>query len=92
LRNETFEVTNSDVQDSATVTGEDTPGIFIVTNIDNDSHGSAQVQDMFADVLSTSNNIQNQNAKENEELGPKLMAENKKLADRLTEQLQQEIP
>jgi ElaB/YqjD/DUF883 family membrane-anchored ribosome-binding protein len=37
------------------------------------------------------NNIQNQNAKANEELGAKLMAENQKLADRLTEQLQHEI-
>ena len=43
LRNETLEVTNSDVQDSATVTGEDTPSTFIVTNNDNDSHGSAQI-------------------------------------------------
>jgi hypothetical protein len=42
LRNEMFEVTNTDVQDSATVIGEDTPGIFIVTNNDNDSQGSAQ--------------------------------------------------
>jgi len=43
LRNETFELINSDVQDSATVIGEDTPGIFIVTNNDNDSQGSAQI-------------------------------------------------
>jgi hypothetical protein len=43
LRNKTFEVTNSDVQDSATVIGEDAPGIFIVTNNDNDSHGPAQI-------------------------------------------------
>jgi hypothetical protein len=46
---------------------------------------------MLADVLSTLNNIQNQNAKANEELGTKLMAENQKLAHRLTEQLQHEI-
>jgi ElaB/YqjD/DUF883 family membrane-anchored ribosome-binding protein len=91
LRNETFEVPNSDIQDSATVVGEDTPGIFILTNNDNDSHGSAQIQDMLADVLSTLSNIQSQNAKANEELGAKLMAENQKLADRLTEQLQHEI-
>jgi hypothetical protein len=91
LRNETFEVTNSDIQDSATVTGEDTPGIFILTNNDNDSHGSAQIQDMLANVLSTLNNIQSQNARANEELGAKLMAENQKLADKLTEQLQHEI-
>ena len=84
-------MTNSDVQDSATVTGEDTPGILTVTNNDNDSHGSAQIQDMLADVLSTLNNIQSQNAKTNEELGTKLMAENKKLVGRLTEQLQNEI-
>ena len=46
---------------------------------------------MLADVLSTLNNNQNQNAKTNEELGAKLMAEYQKLADRLTEQLQHEI-
>jgi len=40
-RNETLEVTNSDVQDSATVMGEDTPGVFIATDRDNDSQGSA---------------------------------------------------
>jgi hypothetical protein len=51
LLNETLEVTNSDVQDSATVIGEDTPGIFVVTNSDNDSHRSAQMQDMLADVF-----------------------------------------
>jgi hypothetical protein len=28
LENETFEVTNSDIQDSATVIGEDTPRYF----------------------------------------------------------------
>jgi hypothetical protein len=91
LENEKCEVTNSDMQDSATVIGEDTPGIFIVTNNDNDSPGSTQIQDILADVQSTLNNIQNQNAKANEELGAKLMAENQKLADRLTEQLKHEI-
>jgi ElaB/YqjD/DUF883 family membrane-anchored ribosome-binding protein len=90
LRNKTFEVTDSDVQDSATVIGEDTPGIFIVTNNDKNSHGSAQIQDMLADVLSTLNSIKSQNAKANE-LCTKLIAENQKLADRLTEQLQHEI-
>jgi hypothetical protein len=39
LRNEILKVTNSDVQDSATVPGEDTPSIFIVTNNDTDSQG-----------------------------------------------------
>jgi hypothetical protein len=48
LRNKTFEVTNRDVRDSATVIGEDIPSIFIVTNNDNNSHGSAQIQDTFA--------------------------------------------
>ena len=57
LWNETFEVTNSDAQDSATIIGGDTPGVFIVTNNDNDSRGSVQIQDMLADVLSTLNNI-----------------------------------
>ena len=46
---------------------------------------------MLADVLSTLCSIQSQNAKANEELGAKLMAENHKLGDRLTEQLQHEI-
>ena len=46
LRNKTLEVTNSDVRDSATVIGGDTPSIFIVANNDNDSHGSAQIQDV----------------------------------------------
>ena len=84
-------MTNSDVQDSATVIGEDTPSILTVTNNYNDSHGSAQIQDMLADVISILNNIQSQNAKANEGLDAKLMAENHKLADRLTEQLQHEI-
>jgi ElaB/YqjD/DUF883 family membrane-anchored ribosome-binding protein len=91
VRNKTFEVTNSDVQDSATVIGENTPGIFIVTNNDNDSHGSAHIQDMLADVLNTLNSIQSQNTKANEELGAKLMDKNQKSADRLTEQLQLKI-
>jgi pantothenate kinase len=90
LRNETLEVPNSDVQDSATVMGEDTPSILKVTN-NNDNHGSAQIQDMLADVISTLNNIQSQNAKANKKLDAKLMAENHKFADRLTEQLQHEI-
>jgi hypothetical protein len=74
-------VTNSDVQNSATVIGEDIPSIFIrvVTNNDNDSHGSTQIQDMLADVLSALDNIQIQNAKANEELDAKLMAENQKI-------------
>jgi len=38
LHRGTSEVTNSDVQDSATVIGEDTPSIFVVTNNDNDNH------------------------------------------------------
>jgi ElaB/YqjD/DUF883 family membrane-anchored ribosome-binding protein len=46
---------------------------------------------MLADVLSTVHSIQSQNAKANEELGAKIMAENQKLADRLTEQLQCKI-
>jgi hypothetical protein len=44
VRNKTFEVTNSDVHVSATPIVEDTPGIFIVTNNDNNSQGSAHVQ------------------------------------------------
>jgi len=90
LRNETLQVTNSDVQDSTVVVGEYTTGIFILPN-NNDSHGSTQMQDMLADTLRTLNNIQSQNAQANEELGAKLMAENQKLADRLIEKLQHEI-
>jgi hypothetical protein len=67
LRNETLEVTDSDLQDSATVIGQDTQSIFIVTKNDNDIHGSVQIQDMLADVLSTLKSIQNQNTKANEE-------------------------
>jgi len=91
LRNETIEVTNSDVRDSATVISEDTPSTFIVTNNNNDSHGSGQIQGMLADVLSTSNSIQSRNANANKELAAKLMEEKQKLANRLTEQLQHEI-
>jgi len=49
LWNETLEVTNSEVQDSATVIGENTPSVFIVTNTNNYSHRSAQIQDMLAE-------------------------------------------
>jgi hypothetical protein len=41
---------------------------------------------MLSDVLSTLSSIQSQNAKANEELGAKLMVENCKLVDSLTEQ------
>lgn len=68
LRDETVEVTDSDVQDCATVTDQDTQSVFLVTNNDNDIHGSAQIQDMLAYVLSALNSIQSQNAKANEEL------------------------
>ena len=78
-------MTNRDVQDSATIIDGDTPRIFTVTNDDNDSHGSAWIQDMLANVLSTLNSIQSQNTKTNEELGAKLMAEKQKSADRLRE-------
>ena len=91
LRNKTSEVTNSDRQDSATVIGEDAPSISIVANNDNDSHGSAQIQGRLADILNTLNSIQSQNVKENEELGAKLMAQNRKLDARLTEESQHEI-
>jgi hypothetical protein len=91
LRNKTLELTNRDVRDSATVIGEDIPSISIVTNYDNDSHGSAPIQGMLANVLNNLNSIQSQNIKASKELGAKLMAENRKLAARLTEQLQHEI-
>ena len=45
-------------------------------------------QPIFLSIL---NNIQSQNEKANDELGAKLLAENQKLADRLTEQIQYEI-
>jgi len=84
-------VAHSDVQDYATVIGKGTPSISIVTNNDNDSHGPAQIKGILVDVLSNLKSIHSQNAKANEELGAKLMAENRKLVDRLTEQLQHEI-
>jgi regulator of replication initiation timing len=46
---------------------------------------------MLADVLSNLRNIKEQNEKANEELAAKLMAENEKLAYRLSEKVQQEI-
>ena len=49
LRKEALQVTNSDMQDSATVIGEDTPGIFTVAKNVNNRRGSAQIQDMLAD-------------------------------------------
>jgi hypothetical protein len=67
LRNETLEMTDSDLQDSATVIGQDTQSIFIVTNNHNDIHRSVQIQDMLADVLGILKSIQNQNTKANEE-------------------------
>jgi len=48
LRNKTFEVGDSDVLDSATVIGECTPSISVVTNNVNDSHRPAQVQGILA--------------------------------------------
>jgi hypothetical protein len=85
LRNNTLEVADSDVQDSATVIDKATPSISIVTSNDSDSQGPAQIQGILADILSTLKSIQSQNAKENEELGNKLIVENQKLGDRLTE-------
>ena len=83
------QATNSDVRDSATAIGEDIPSIFIVTNSDNDSHGSAHIQDTFANVLSILNNIQSQNAKANELCWTS--GRRTATVDRLTEQLQHEI-
>jgi ElaB/YqjD/DUF883 family membrane-anchored ribosome-binding protein len=84
-------MTNKDVRDPATVIGKDIPRLSIVTNNDNDSHGSAQIQGMLANVLNTLNSIQSQNIKASKESGAKLMAENLKLVARLTDQLQHEI-
>jgi len=91
LRNKTLEVSDSDVQDFATVTGKVAPSISKVTNNYNDRHGPAQIQGRLADVLNILKSIQRQNAKANEELVAKLMAENQKLADRQREQLQHEV-
>jgi hypothetical protein len=66
LQDEILQVTDSDVQDSATVTGQDTQPIFLVTNNDNDIHGTVQMQDMLADVLSTLSSIQSQNTRAND--------------------------
>ena len=90
-RNKTLDVADIDVQDSATVIGKGTPSISIVTNNDSDYDRPAQIQGILADILNALKSIQSQNAKANEELGAKLMAENNKLMDRLTEQLQHEI-
>jgi len=48
---------------------------------------SAQIHDMLANALSTLSSIQSQNSKANEELGAKLMTDNHRLVDSLTEQL-----
>ena len=73
----------------ATIIGKDSQSISIVTNSANDSHVSAQIQDMLANVLpSDLSSVRSEKAKVNEELGAKLMAENQKLAERLTDQLQ----
>jgi hypothetical protein len=91
LWNTTLEVADSDVQDSAIVVGKNTQSISIVTNNDNNNHVSAQIEGMLAGVVCTVNSIQIQNEKTNEELVAKLRAESHQLADRTTEQLQQEI-
>jgi hypothetical protein len=64
---------------------------LVVTKDKNDSEMSARIQDMLADILSILSSIQGQNSKANEELAAKLMAENQKLEDRLTEKLQYKI-
>jgi hypothetical protein len=76
------------MQDSDTLIGRDTQSISIVTSDDNNSHVSAQIPDMLAEFLSTLSVIKGQNAKANWQLGVKLTAENRELADTLTEQLQ----
>jgi hypothetical protein len=53
LGDERLEVTDSDVQDSATVIGQESQSIFLVSNNDIDIHESVQIEDMLADVLST---------------------------------------
>jgi len=50
LRDRKLEVANSDVQDSAFVVVRDTQSISVITNNDDDSHMSAQIQDMLAGV------------------------------------------
>ena len=52
---------------------------------------SSQIQGMLADVLNNLNSILIKITKANEEVAVKLMAENHKLADRLTEKLHHEI-
>jgi len=85
LRNTTLQVADSDVQDSTIALGKNTKSISIVTNNDNDSYMSAQIQGMLGGVLSTPNTVQIQNDKANEALGAKLMGESHKLADGLRE-------
>jgi hypothetical protein len=62
-----------------------------VPNSVNENHVSAEKQGKLVGDLSNLLSIQCQKTNENEELNTKLIAENQKLADRLTEQLQHEI-
>jgi hypothetical protein len=78
-------------QDPVSLGDTDTLNSSIVTNSKNDSLMSAQIQVLLADVLSNLRNIKEQNEKANKELAANLMAENEKLADRLSEKVQQEI-
>ena len=81
----------TEVHDSTILVASEVHSIPVETNNKNDGNMTEQMQDMLANVLSTLSNFQSQNAKANEELAAKLMAENQKLADRFTGQLQEEI-
>jgi ElaB/YqjD/DUF883 family membrane-anchored ribosome-binding protein len=77
--------------DSTILGASEVHGIPVEANNTNDGYVTEQIQDMLANVLNTLSNFQSQNAKANEEFAAKLMAENKKLADIFTGQLQEEI-
>jgi vacuolar-type H+-ATPase subunit H len=57
LRDKILEETNSNLQVSATEIVKDTQKISTVTNSDNDKHGSAQIQDILADILSNMGSV-----------------------------------
>jgi ElaB/YqjD/DUF883 family membrane-anchored ribosome-binding protein len=81
----------SEMEESVALGDNEAQNSLVVTNDKNDSEMSARIQGMLADILSTLSSIQSQNSKTSETLAAKLMAENQKLEDRLTEKLQYEI-
>jgi uncharacterized protein YdcH (DUF465 family) len=81
----------SEMEESVVLGDNKAQNSLVVTNDKKYSETSARIQGMLADVLSNLSSIQSQNTKANKEFAAKLMAENQKLEDRLTEKLQNEI-